>query len=327
MKQLTLFVILLTLLLQPLAVQADDKLKVVATTTQAYDLVQIIAQDRVELTGLMGGGIDPHLYKPTEADIRAMNEANMVIYSGLHLEGQFTEIFENIAEQDVRTYALATLVEREGFVLPSQNDLAVPDPHFWFDPRNWQLATEGLVQVLSEEDPANAEFYAANGATFQAQLELVYNWGVEAMSLIPEEQRVLVTSHDAFQYFGDAFGWDVRGLQGISTADEAGVGDVQALADFVVEQQIPVLFVESSVSPRTIESVQEAADNAGWSVAIGGELYSDAMGTIGTFGGTYIGMIGENITTVVTAYGYGDGLPEWPKGLPTPDEYEVVEAE
>lgn len=321
MKRLTLILILLLFLVPPQLTEAGNKLKVVATTTQAADLVQIIAGDRVELTGLMGSGVDPHLYKPTEADIRAMNRADMVIYSGLHLEGQFTEIFENIAKQNVRTYALAALVEREGFVLPSQYDLGVHDPHFWFDPRNWQLAIEGLVQVLSEEDPANAQFYTENGAAFYEQLDLLYTWGVGAMMLVPEEQRVLITSHDAFQYFGDAFGWQVRGLQGISTADEAGVGDVQALADFVVRQQIPVLFVESSVSPRTIESVQEAAASAGWRVSIGGQLYSDAMGTVGTFGGTYIGMIAENIITIVNAYGYADSLPAWPDGLPTPDDY------
>lgn len=302
--------------------QEDNPLKIVATTTQVADLARIIGGDRVEVIGLMGGGVDPHLYEPVGSDITAMSEADIVLYSGLHLEAQFVEVFEDIGRQDIRVYAVATLTDQQGYILPTQGQPEIPDPHFWFDPRNWQLAVEGTVNILSEEDPDNTESFIENGQVFIAQLELVYEWGVEAIALIPEDKRVLITSHDAFQYFGDAFGMEVRGLQGISTEDEAGIADVQDLVDFVVENEIPVMFVESSVSPRTIESVQEAARSRGWDVEIGGELFSDAMGEDGTFSGTYIGMISENIITVVTAFGYGDDLPEWFEMLPASEDFE-----
>ncbi len=321
MKKLALLSLICVLSGMVFPVYAQDApLKVVATTTQATDLVKIIGGDKVEVTGLMGGGVDPHLYQFTESDIAAMSEADVVIYNGIHLEGRISEVLDEV-ERRAPVYALATLAEEQGYLLPSAADVSIPDPHFWFDPRNWQLAAQGLVEFLSEVDAANAEFYAANGEAYIAQLDLLYQWGVEAMSLVPENQRVLVTSHDAFQYFGDAFGWTVRGLQGISTEDEAGVGDIQALVDFVVENQIPTMFIESSVPPDTIEAVQQGAENKNWQISIGGELYSDAMGEVGTFGGTYIGMVNENITLVVTAFGYGDQLSVWPADLPQPQDF------
>lgn len=325
MKILTL-VCLLLLLCLPAGITAEQSpLNVVATTTQAADLVKIVGGDRVNVIGLMGGGVDPHLYQFTESDVAAMSSADVVIYSGIHLEGRISEVLGEV-ERRAPVYALATPVEEQGYLLVSQGKTDVPDPHFWFDPRNWQLATEGLVNFLSEIDPDNADLYAANGETFIEQLELLYQWGVEAMSLVPENQRVLITSHDAFQYFGDAFGWSVRGLQGISTEDEAGVGDIQALVDFIVENQIPTMFVESSVPPDTIEAVRQGASSKGWEVSIGGQLYSDAMGEVGTFGGTYIGMIQENIALIVTAFGYGDQIPEWPAELPQPEDFAQANA-
>jgi manganese/zinc/iron transport system substrate-binding protein len=313
--------------------QDSDSLNVVATTTQAGDLARIIGGDRIEVTQLMTGGVDPHLYQPTEADITAMSEADLILYSGLHLEGQMDEVFEALGQRpDVRIYALSDPVKLAGFVLtPIDPQLAArgtEDPHFWFDPRNWQLVTEGLVEVLSEEDPANAEFYAENGAAYIEQLDLLYQWGVESMETVAEEQRILVTSHDAFQYFGVAFGWQVRGLQGISTEAEAGVGDVQALVQYVIENQIPVMFVESSVPPATIEAVQEAVEAQNFEIGVSDRpLYSDAMGEVGTFGGTYIGMIAENIQTVVTNFGYDDPMSNWPTDLPQPEDYEDVEVD
>lgn len=302
----------------------DEPLKVVATTTQAADLVAILAGDAVELTALMGAGVDPHLYKPTEADIVAMNRADLVVYSGLHLEGQFDAVFEALGERNIRIYALSAPVKRAGFTIGgfdlSEELTNVDDPHFWFDPRNWQLSVTGLAETLAEMDPKNAERYLANAESYNEQLDMLFAWADEALRQVPPEQRTLVTSHDAFQYFGAAFGWKVRGLQGISTEDEAGVADIQSIAQFVAENEIPVMFVESSVPPDAIEAVQEAVNANGGDVGIGvRELFSDAMGEPNSFGGTYVGMIATNVITILQSYGYP--IPEWPEGLePTPPD-------
>ncbi len=300
----------------------DDLVRIVTTTTQATDAVTMLAgelaDESVHITPLMGAGVDPHLYQPTEADITAMNQADLVIYSGLHLEGQFDTVFEALGQRRIRTYALSTPVKAAGYIIGgfnlSEELTNVDDPHFWFDPRNWQLAVMELAEVLAETDPANANIYLSNAEAYSADLDMLYEWALEALSQVPETQRVLVTSHDAFQYFGDAFGWQVRGLQGISTEDEAGVADIQEIAQFVAESGIPVMFVESSVPPNAIRAVQEAVNANGGSVSIGiRSLYSDAMGEPGSFGGTYIGMIAENVITVLQSFAVE--VPEWPEGL------------
>lgn len=324
------FLIILVLVLAFANVQAqDDILNIVTTTTQVTDLVTVLAGDlvgsTVEITPLMGAGVDPHLYRPTEADIAAMNEADLVVYSGLHLEGQFDQVFEALGEQNIRTYAISEPVANAGYTIGGFDLSAelqnVDDPHFWFDPRNWQLAADGLTSVLVELDPANSQVYQANYEQYYEELDLLYVWALEAMSLVPEDQRVLVTSHDAFQYFGAAVGWEVRGLQGISTESEAGVADIQAVADFVTQNGIPVMFVESSVPPDAIEAVQEAIEAAGGSVRLGVRtLYSDAMGEADSFGGTYIGMIAENVITILQSFDLT--VPELPDELEleVPDE-------
>jgi manganese/zinc/iron transport system substrate-binding protein len=335
MKIIVLFLTAL-LALSPAAAQSEPSLRIVATTTQAADLVAVLAGDligdKIEVTALMGAGVDPHLYRPTESDIAAMNRADAIIYSGLHLEGQFDTVFNALAERGVRIYAMSDPVKAAGYTFGgftlSEELVDVDDPHFWFDPRNWQLTAEGAAAFLSELLPEHAETFAENYEAYYEQLDLLYAWGTEAMSAVPEEQRVLVTSHDAFQYFGDAFGWEVRGLQGISTEDEAGVADIQDIADFVVEREIPVMFVESSVPPDAIEAVQEAVRAGGGQVEIGlRELYSDAMGAPDDFGGTYIGMIAQNVAIVVRSFGYE--LPEWPEGLEPelPEELIMLGAE
>jgi manganese/zinc/iron transport system substrate-binding protein len=320
--KLVVFLTAALLTLFSAAAQPQEPLRIVATTTQAADLVTILSGDligeTIEVTALMGAGVDPHLYRPTESDIAAMNRADAIIYSGLHLEGQFDTVFNALAERGVRIYAMSDPVKAAGFTFGgftlSEELVDVDDPHFWFDPRNWQLTAEGAADFLSELLPEHAETFAANYEAYYEQLDLLYAWGTEAMSVVPEEQRVLVTSHDAFQYFGDAFGWEVRGLQGISTEDEAGVADIQDIADFVVEREIPMMFVESSVPPDAIEAVREAVRDGGGQVDIGlKELYSDAMGAPEDFGGTYIGMIAQNVAIVVRSFGYE--LPEWPEGL------------
>ena len=315
-------------------VRADGTFRIVATTTQASDLSMILAADvpNIEITPLMGAGVDPHLYQPTESDIRAMNAADMVVYSGLHLEGQFDAVFEALREQGTLIYSLSKPVKDGGFVIggfgADETQAGTDDPHFWFDPRNWEVTVSDLAQTLAELDPGNGDTYTARADAYNEQLRLLFSWADEGMRSVPEAQRYLVTSHDAFQYFGAAFGWQMAGIQGISTEDETGVGDIQRTAQFVVEQEIPVLFVESSISPDTIEAVQAAIEARGGGARVGvRELYSDAMGMPGTFGGTYIGMIAENVYTILQSYrcaGAPAVIPDWPDTIDIAPPQEIL---
>lgn len=311
----------------------DGTFRIVTTTTQASDLATILTEGvaGIEMTPLMGAGVDPHLYQPTESDITAMNAADMVIYSGLHLEGQFDAVFEALKEQGVLIYSLSQPVKEAGFVIgtfdvgQAQSEAGTDDPHFWFDPYNWEVTTLDLAETLAALDPDNADTYRSNAAAYGSQLRDLYAWADEGMRSVPDNQRFLVTSHDAFQYFGAAFGWQMAAIQGISTEDEAGVGDIQGTVQFVVEQEIPVLFVESSIPPNTIEAVQAAIIANGGKARVGvRELYSDAMGVPGTFGGTYIGMIAENVYTILQSYQCAEAqvlIPDWPHSIaPAPPE-------
>lgn len=309
----------------------DGTFRIVTTTTQASDLATILTEGvaGIEITPLMGAGVDPHLYQPTESDITAMNAADMVIYSGLHLEGQFDAVFEALKEQGVLIYSLSQPVKEAGFVIGTfdvgQAQSGTDDPHFWFDPYNWEVTTLDLAETLAALDPDNADTYRSNAAAYGSQLRALYAWADEGMRSVPDNQRFLVTSHDAFQYFGAAFGWQMAAIQGISTEDEAGVGDIQGTVQFVVEQEIPVLFVESSIPPNTIEAVQAAIIANGGKTRVGvRELYSDAMGVPGTFGGTYIGMIAENVYTILQSYQCAEAqvlIPDWPHSIaPAPPE-------
>ena len=300
---------------------ADSSLHIVATTTQASDLTRILSRGvaGVEVTALMGAGVDPHLYQPTESDIAAMNRADMVVYSGLHLEGQFDAVFAALGAQGVVAFALAAPVKDAGFIIGGF-DLSdaysdVDDPHFWFDPRNWELSASGLAEALAALDPANADAYRENAAAYSAELEWLFDWADAGLRSIAESQRALVSSHDAFQYFGAAFGWRLRAIQGLSTEDEAGVGDIQATVDFVIEHDIPALFVESSIPPDTVDAVIEALAAQGKTARIGlRELYGDAMGEPGSFGGTYIGMLASNALTILQTYqcmGAAVAVPAW----------------
>ena len=219
----------------------EESLKIVATTTQAADLMRILGEDvdGISITALMGPGVDPHLYQPTESDIVAMNQAEMVIYSGLHLEGQFDAVFAALSEQGIAIYPLSGPVKDAGFIIGgfdlSETLMDVDDPHFWFDPLNWQLTVADLAETLAALDPTNADSYRANAAAYLEQLQLLFDWADAGLRSVAEEQRYLVTSHDAFQYFGAAFGWRMQAIQGLSTEDEAGVGDIQETVDFVID--------------------------------------------------------------------------------------------
>jgi len=330
---------LLALLVMGNVLAQDDGLNIVATTTQSADIAHILTEgvDGVNITALMGAGVDPHLYQPTESDITAMNQADVVIYSGLHLEGQFDAVFEALGEQGIATIPMGDYVKDAGFIIGgfdlSDDLIDVDDPHFWFDPRNWELAVLELASDMADLDPDNAEIYSANAEAYAEQLRLIFEWSDEAMRSVPEEQRYIVTSHDAFQYFGAAFGWQQTAIQGLSTEDEAGVGDIQETVDFVMDNGIPVIFVESSLPPDTVEAVVAAVEDAGGAIRVGvRELYSDAMGEPDTFGGTYIGMIAENVYTIVQSYqcaGAEVEIPEWYEdfGIDVPEEILNVECE
>jgi manganese/zinc/iron transport system substrate-binding protein len=263
------------------------------------DVVENVGGERVSVTGLMGPGVDPHLYKASEGDVSRLFEADVVFYNGLHLEAKMGEVLEQMGGQ-VTTVAVASGVDESLLLSPPEFEGA-HDPHIWFDVTLWMEAVETVRDTLIEVDPGSADLYRTNAQDYLAKLEDLHAYVQEQTARVPEQRRVLITAHDAFNYFGRAYGFEVRGLQGISTATEAGTGDVQALADFIAENQIPAIFVESSVPVRNVEAVQAAVEAKGFQAGVGGELFSDAMGDWGTEEGTYIGMVRHNVDTIVGA--------------------------
>ena len=275
-------------------------IRAVATTSIVADLVREVGGDRVEAIGLMGAGVDPHLYRASEGDVQRMTQADIVFYNGLHLEGRMSELFEEMAARGVRTTAVADTIDPSTLLTPPEFEGAY-DPHIWMDVSLWRMAADAVASGLAELDPANQNLYQTNAATLKDRLEELDSYVRRRSAEVPEQQRVLVTAHDAFNYFGRAYGFEVRGLQGISTVAEAGTADVQELARFVAERRIPALFVETSVSPRSIEAVQAAVRSRGFDVQVGGNLYSDALGGPDSGADTYESMIRHNVDTIVDA--------------------------
>jgi manganese/zinc/iron transport system substrate-binding protein len=273
-------------------------IKIVATTSMVTDLVERVGGSRVEVEGLMGAGVDPHLYKASEGDVIALAGADAVFYNGLHLEAKLAEVFERMGGR-VHTYAVTDSIPRERLLAPPAFAGAY-DPHVWFDVSLWRLALAQVRDDLIELDPAHERLYRQNAAAYDRELGALDRWVRDQTERVPASRRVLVTAHDAFNYFGRAYGFDVRGLQGISTASEAGTADVRELADFIADRRIPAIFVESSVSPRAIDAVREAVRARGFDVGIGGSLFSDAMGDAGTPEGTYPGMVRHNVEAIVS---------------------------
>jgi len=278
---------------------SDRKMRVVATTNIIGDLVRQVAGDRVALTTLMGPGVDPHLYKASEGDVQRMAEADVVLYNGLDLEGKMTEVFAQMARRQITTAPLADAAVPDSLLIPSADYAGNYDPHVWFDVELWGRVAQHVGEVLAEKDTARAAWYRSNARAYAQRLDSLDRYMMAEAQRVPAEQRVLITSHDAFSYLGRAYDIEVRGLQGISTTSEAGAGDVQSLADFVVERRIPAIFVETSVSPRGIQAVREAVRAKGFEVQIGGTLYGDALSNVGTPEGTYVGAARHNIDTIV----------------------------
>jgi len=278
----------------------EDKLNVVATTTMLADLATVVGGERVTVDGLMGPGIDPHLYQASAGDVSLMQNADVVVYNGLHLEGKMGEIFENLSGQGPTVICIEDGLH-ESKLLAWEDDNSIHDPHIWFDVSLWKDAAETVAEGLSQADPDGKGDYEANLDIYLKELDETDTYIRDRVSELSKAQRILVTAHDAFQYFGKAYGFEVRGLQGISTEAEAGTADVSELANFIVERRIKAIFVESSVPTKTIEALQAAVKAKGFDVAIGGELYSDSLGDADSGDDTYILTVKANVDTIVDA--------------------------
>lgn len=275
----------------------DKKIKIVTTTGMIQDAVEHIVGDHAEVVALMGPGVDPHLYKATHGDLERLTEADIIFYNGLHLEGKMGEVFEKLA----RLKPVIAVADE----IPESRLRKVPgfqgsyDPHIWFDVSLWKEAVSAVSTFMQQYDSINGKEYRSRSASYLLRLDSLHQSVKESIREIPETQRVLITAHDAFGYFGDAYGIEVRGLQGISTLSEFGLRDVTDLVNYIISRKVKAIFVETSVSQRSIEAVVEGCQKRDWDVRIGGSLYSDAMGAAGTPEGTYIGMVHANAKTIV----------------------------
>lgn len=277
--------------------EKNEKPLVITTTGQIADAVKEIAGDHVEVKSLMGPGVDPHLYKATQGDLQTLEKGDIIFYNGLELEGKMSEIFEKMKKEKT-VIAIGEAVSKDQ-ILSNELHPDLFDPHIWFDIDVWKLATHEITKTLSDEFPDNKEGFTKNEEAYFKQLSDLSDWTDKRISEIPEKQRVLVTAHDAFNYFGHSHGMEVRGLQGLSTDSEYGLKDIQNIVDFLVKKNIKAVFIESSVSDKAMKAVIEGAKEKGHSIQIGGQLYSDAMGAEGTEEGTYIGMYKHNVNTIV----------------------------
>ncbi len=280
----------------------DAPYTIVSTTGMVTDIVLNVAGDRAEVIGLMGAGVDPHLYKPTRSDVQRMLDADVIFYNGLLLEGKMTDSLIRAATSGKKVHAVTELLDEQYLLEPEEFE-GLYDPHVWMDPSAWSKAVEVVRDKLIEFDPAGESAYRANTDAYAARLAELDAYAVGVLASVPAGQRVLVTAHDAFNYFGRRFGFEVVGIQGISTESEAGVQDIERLVALLVDRGIRAVFVESTVSERNINALITGARARGHEVVIGGRLFSDAMGDAGTYEGTYIGMIDHNVTTIARSLG------------------------
>lgn len=277
---------------------SSGKLKVVATTNIFTDLVQTICKDSVEIQGLMGAGVDPHLYKASEGDVTKLADADIIFYGGLHLEGKMVDIFQKMKSTNKITVPLGDFLDKN-LLIESENFGGNYDPHIWFNVELYKKMADKVAEVLAQADPKNANFFFENNSNYQKELSELDKYIRTKIESLAQEKRILVTAHDAFGYFGKEYGFQVLGLQGISTSTEAGVKDVQRLRNFIIENEIKAIFIESSVPRRNIEALQNAVAKEGKTIEIGGSLFSDALGNLETREGTYIGMFKYNVDTIV----------------------------
>jgi len=287
--------------LAPAITKADTRLTIVATTGMIADAARQVGSDLVDVRALMGPGVDPHSYRQTRSDIVAMTRADVVLWHGLYLEAQMEAFFEDLSRQRT-VVAVAEAVPRDALL--AHDDYADKfDPHVWMVPELWAEVVREVTRVLSEARPEAADVFQANAAEHLVEIDRLGGYASDMLGSVPKASRVLLSAHDAFGYFGAAYGYEVMGIQGISTESEAGLNRISELVDLLVDRDIPAVFVESSVSDRNILALIEGAAAKGHEVMIGGELFSDAMGAEGTYEGTYVGMIDHNTTVIVGALG------------------------
>jgi manganese/zinc/iron transport system substrate-binding protein len=277
------------------------KPRIVTTVGMVTDIVREVVGDHGEVIGLLNEGVDPHLYKPTREDVKQLSEANVIFYGGLMLEGRMEESLKKL-RAGKPVVGVAESLDKGILRKPPEFDGHF-DPHVWMDVKLWSQCVDAVTKTMREFDAVHADEFASRAEAYQQKLAKLDEYVRQSIASIPEKQRVLVTAHDAFGYFARAYDMEVKSVQGISTESEAGVADVNALVDFLVGNKIGAIFVESSVSDKSLRAVIEGAEKRGWTVKVGGELFSDAMGAPGTYEGTYMGMIDHNATTITRALG------------------------
>ena len=280
--------------------------QIICTTGMIADVVSSVVGDQADVVALLGAGVDPHLYKPTRADVVALSRADVVFYNGLHLEGKMSEVLSGLKAKGKIVVAVAEMALQkypERALVEAGEANIQTDPHLWMSVEAWMDVVEVIADALSAWDPDHAAEYRINASGYLETLRLLDMYASKSLATIPEKQRILVTAHDAFGYLGKAYEIEVRGIQGLSTESEAGLRDLEDLVDCIVESSIPAVFVETSVADKNVRALVEGAASRGCMVEVGGSLFSDAMGASGTYTGTYIGMIDHNITTITNALG------------------------
>lgn len=284
----------------PGAKATNGKLRVTSTVGMIHDAVKNIGGEEVESIALMGPGIDPHLYRATAGDVKKFESADIIFYGGLELEGRMTDVFVKMASKGTPTHAVSESVPEKDLREPPEFQGKF-DPHIWFDLTLWKYAVEKVRDELIAVRPAHEKLFRANADQYLTELQNLHELIKMQVEEVPKDQRVLITAHDAFGYFGRQYGFEVIGIQGTSTASEAGAGSIRAIADKIAQRKIKAVFVESSVPKATVEALEKAVRSRGWDVKIGGQLFSDAMGADGTPEGTYFGMVRHNVSTIVKA--------------------------
>ena len=280
------------------SIKREGTIKVVTTTALIWDLVENIAGEKAETISLMGTGVDPHLYKASAGDVGKLAGADMIFYNGLHLEGKITDVLGQMRKSGIFTVGVADGIDKS-LLFSLEEYEGYYDPHIWFDVTLWKKAAKVVMEAFSLYDPQNARIYKRNAESYLKELDLLQAYIQKRIATLQPERRVLITAHDAFNYFGRGYGFEVMGLQGISTDSEASVADIRNLSKTITERKIPAVFVETSISPRYMRALQASVKARGFDVEIGGSLYSDSMGSLGTEEGTYIGMFKSNVDTVV----------------------------
>lgn len=279
-----------------------EPLKVVATTGMIADVVRRVGGERVAVTQLLGQGVDPHLYKATRSDIAAMLNADVTFYNGLLLEGKMTDALVRVASSGRPVYAVTELIA-EDFLIEPAGAAGHFDPHVWMDPQAWSRAVTVIRDKLAAQDPDGGALYRGNAEDLLAEFTRLDGYAERVLASVPAERRVLVTAHDAFNYFGRRYGFEVLGIQGLSTESEAGLKKIEELVGLLVERRIPAVFIESTIPDRSVRALVAGAGAQGHPVEVGGELFSDAMGSPGSYEGTYVGMIDHNVTLIARALG------------------------